>query len=135
MPIVQIPTTRCRWRFRIGLPIPFLFGHTTIEMEYCESGRIFKESYGFVGWQNGVLPNIGLFWLIILGVSCKGQWHRNAPNPLSVAGRWHNVSVQTMNTIRKKMGLLVGLHGEYNLYTRNSWQVPRRIMRNIITNE
>lgn len=58
MVVEKMLGARCRWRFRVGLPFPFLFGHTTIELESCENGYVLKESYGFVGWRQGVLSNL-----------------------------------------------------------------------------
>ena len=92
MAVDKISGARYRWRFRVGLPFSFLFGHTTIELESCENGYVLRESYGFMGWRQGVLSNLWLFWLIVFGVSCKGQWYKNAKNPLGVARRWHTIS-------------------------------------------
>ena len=119
---------KTRWRLKIGLPIPAIFGHTTIELERFDGDTIWRESYGFVGWSASFWANVALFFLIISGVSVPGTWSNHARNILAVAKDWHYVSEDDFRILQRRLNLLVPLIGKYNLYTRNSWQISKRII-------
>ncbi len=119
---------RFMWRFRTGLPFPGVFGHTTIELAEIGSEGKRRASYGFVGWSDSPLKNVALFFKIVFGFSVPGKWSRNAGNIFSLPGKWHAISEKEAHAMKRHLDMLLPLCGTYNLYTRNSWQIPRRII-------
>lgn len=121
-----------RWRLRTGLPLPGLFGHTSIELERTGIICANRESYSFVGWGDGMSDNFWRLLKILSGFSVQGKWYAHARNPISVVGKWHYVTEDEYRRFQRKLHLLVFLIGPYNLYTRNSWQIPHRIVDAVI---
>ena len=123
----QSPVTS-RYRFRTGLPFPGIFGHTTLEIERRDdSGAIDIRRYGLTGWQKTLHECIIIIFLALFGFTVPGHWESDALNFMGIGGPWHPISRDDADELVRTFDWLCVLKVRYNLYTRNSYQMPRRI--------
>lgn len=87
------------------------------------------EDIRFRGLGGLMAGNIFLFFRIVSGFSVEGNWHDNAGNLLGIAQPWRDISEEEYLAIKRKLDLLMSFAVKYNLYTRNSWQVPKRLLK------